>query len=298
MKKRAMKDENEMRLLPGHTRLSTFQTVTLLLLPLVVLSFDGSASVLAFHSSGNGVSSVISPVLTSTTRTCVRTTRTAFESTTTDFRSSAVSRYQCSRRLVSGQQHGCSTRRLGFESRGIRVASMLSARGGAEDNKGEKLSMGRRLVNLLTLKTLRNRISPPTSPPLVKIFQTRKAKALVADGADLLDSKGAKAFQEMSKQESKWYKGNTYLFVYDLECNVLFNAASPEKVGKNTKGHPDKDGKLFHDALVAQADTPYMCGWVNYMWPKPGQDKPSQKWTYSKAVTIDGTPAVLMSGFY
>jgi len=143
-----------------------------------------------------------------------------------------------------------------------------------------------------------NQQPPPASPPLIKFFQRSKAEALVADGAALLESKGTHAFQEMSKAGSKWFRGSTYLFVYDLKCNVLFNAASPEKVGKNTKGHPDKNGKLFHDALVAQADMPDKCGWVDYMWPKPGQDKPSQKWTYSKAVTIDGKRAVLMSGFY
>jgi len=138
----------------------------------------------------------------------------------------------------------------------------------------------------------------PASPPPIKFFQRITTEALVTAGAALLESKGTTAFQELSEAGSKWFKGSRYLFAYDLKCNVLFNAASPEKVGKNTRGHPDKNGKLFHDALVAQADMPDECGWVDYMWPKPGQDKPSQKWTYSKAVTIDGKRAVLMSGFY
>ena len=30
-------------------------------------------------------------------------------------------------------------------------------------------------------------------------------------------------------------------------------------------------------------------GWVDYMFPKPGQAEPSQKWAYVKKVTIDGT---------
>jgi len=143
-----------------------------------------------------------------------------------------------------------------------------------------------------------NHQQKPASPPPIKFFQRITTEALVTAGAALLESKGTTAFQELSEAGSKWFKGSRYLFAYDLKCNVLFNAASPEKVGKNTHGHPDKNGKLFHDALVAQADMPDECGWVDYMWPKPGQDKPSQKWTYSKAVTIDGKRAVLMSGFY
>jgi hypothetical protein len=39
-------------------------------------------------------------------------------------------------------------------------------------------------------------------------------------------------------------------------------------------------------------------GWVDYAFPKPGQTQPSRKWTYVKRVQIDGTPALIASGFY
>jgi hypothetical protein len=39
-------------------------------------------------------------------------------------------------------------------------------------------------------------------------------------------------------------------------------------------------------------------GWVNYWFPKPGQTEPSEKWSYVKAVTIDGTPGLIRAGFY
>jgi cytochrome c len=39
-------------------------------------------------------------------------------------------------------------------------------------------------------------------------------------------------------------------------------------------------------------------GWVDYMWPKPGQNEPSQKWSYVKAVTLDGVAGYLGAGFY
>jgi hypothetical protein len=34
------------------------------------------------------------------------------------------------------------------------------------------------------------------------------------------------------------------------------------------------------------------------MFPKPGQTVPSQKWTFVKKVTIDGTPGLVASGFF
>ena len=128
--------------------------------------------------------------------------------------------------------------------------------------------------------------------------RTRATEALVTQGAALITRDGSAAFAKMRQHGSEWYDGETYLFSYDLECNVVFNAASPEKEGSNTHGHPDMNGKLFHNALVDVAGTPKECGWVDYAWPKPGETDPSQKWTFSKAVSIDGTPAVLMSGFY
>ncbi len=39
-------------------------------------------------------------------------------------------------------------------------------------------------------------------------------------------------------------------------------------------------------------------GWVDYMFPKPGETKPSQKWSYVTKVVVDGTPGVLGAGFY
>jgi hypothetical protein len=54
---------------------------------------------------------------------------------------------------------------------------------------------------------------------------------------------------------------------------------------------------LFHDAMVRTAETSGS-GWVDYMFPKPGQTEPSRKRTYVKAVTIDGVSGLVGSGFY
>jgi cytochrome c len=134
----------------------------------------------------------------------------------------------------------------------------------------------------------------PRPPPSARV---RATEDLVNKGAELVRTQGADAIAEFHKPGSEWFDGETYLFAYDFDNNVLFNSASPEKKGLCTLGHPDANGKLFHDELVrvAQADG---SGWVGYAWPKPGQEEASQKWTFSKAVSIDGKPAALMSGFY
>ena len=51
----------------------------------------------------------------------------------------------------------------------------------------------------------------------------------------------------------------------------------------------DPNGKLVQIELIKMAQE-RGSGCVDYLWPKPGQSQPSQKWAYVKAVKIDGTP--------
>jgi hypothetical protein len=62
-------------------------------------------------------------------------------------------------------------------------------------------------------------------------------------------------------------------------------------------GRKDSNGKLFVAEFVKVVQSKGS-GWVDYMFPKPGQSQPSQKWSYVKAVNTDGTPALVGAGFY
>ena len=138
---------------------------------------------------------------------------------------------------------------------------------------------------------------------------------LVDSAAALLRRDGSEAFDLFRVAGSAWCDGDTYLFAYDYDLNVLFNAAAPEKEGTNVGGHPDAKGKLFHDAFVRAAkleeaaartrdetfEEPPTGGtgtWVDYKWPRPNTTEPVLKMTYVRAVRIDGKGAALMSGIY
>uniref|UniRef100_UPI003F49578D cache domain-containing protein n=1 Tax=Cupriavidus yeoncheonensis TaxID=1462994 RepID=UPI003F49578D len=133
--------------------------------------------------------------------------------------------------------------------------------------------------------------SPPTSE------KAKQVEALVNKAAALINSNGKAAFSEFSVKGSLWFHDDTYLFVYDLKSNVLLNPAFPARVGTKVTGQKDANGKLFHDAIIQTAATKGS-GWVDYMFPKPGQIKPSQKWAFVKAVRIDGVAGLVASGFY
>ena len=133
--------------------------------------------------------------------------------------------------------------------------------------------------------------SPPTSE------KAKQIEALVNKAAALIESQGKAAFPEFRKSGTEWFSGDTYLFVYDLKSNVLFNAAFPKREGTNTTGQKDSSGKLFHHEFINMVESKGS-GWVDYMFPKPGQTQPSQKWAYVKAVKVDGVPGLVASGFY
>ena len=148
---------------------------------------------------------------------------------------------------------------------------------------------GSRLV-AATSPTLSQQAPPPSE-------RAKQVEALVTKAAALIDSKGKAAFAEFRKKDSEWFHGDTYLFVYDLNANVLLNPAFPKREGTNVNGQKDAKDKLFHNEIIKTAETKGS-GWVDYMFPKPGQTEPSQKWTYVKKVTMDGVPGLVGSGFY
>jgi len=133
--------------------------------------------------------------------------------------------------------------------------------------------------------------SPPASP------RAREVEALVNKAAALIDAEGKAAFSEFRMNGSEWFHGDTYLFAYDLKGDVLLNPAFPAREGSNVRGQKDANGKLFHDAIIRTAESKGS-GWVDYMFPKPGQTQASQKWAFVKAVKIDGVPGLIASGFY
>ena len=127
--------------------------------------------------------------------------------------------------------------------------------------------------------------------------EAKRIEALVNKAAALVESQGKTAFAEFRVRNSEWWFGNTYLFAYDQNLNVLLNPAFPHREGTNPRGEKDSSGKAFHDEFLKVAQTKG-AGWVDYMFPKPGQSQPSKKWSYVKAVTIDGKPAIIGAGFY
>jgi signal transduction histidine kinase len=137
--------------------------------------------------------------------------------------------------------------------------------------------------------------SAQQSPPHSE--RAKQIVALVNKAAQLIDSKGKAVFPELGKPDSDWRQGDTYVFVDDMKGVPIFSGGFPILNGKDVSTFRDANGKPFFQKFIKTVQAKGS-GWVDYMWPKPGQRQPSQKWSYVKAVTIDGTPGLVGAGFY
>jgi len=152
-----------------------------------------------------------------------------------------------------------------------------------------------RLVAVATLALAAPAWAQNAPPPSQ---EAKQIETLVNQAATLIESQGkAAAFAQFRTPNSEWWSGNTYLFAYDQNLNVLLNPAFPKREGTNVHGQTDANGKPMHDDFlkIVQAQG---SGWVDYVFPKPGQTKPSRKWSFVRSLKIDGTPDLIGAGFY
>ena len=112
---------------------------------------------------------------------------------------------------------------------------------------------------------------------------------------DILNAEGKEAFPELRKDE--FVHGWAYPTICDLNGQVLFHPIKPKLEGRSLLAMKDKNGKLFVAELIAVARQKGS-GWVDYVWPKPGEKKVSKKVAYVMKGTCDGVDIMCMVGLY
>jgi cytochrome c len=127
--------------------------------------------------------------------------------------------------------------------------------------------------------------------------QAKQVEALVDEAAALIEAKGDAAFDEFRTKESEWYRGETYIFVDDMHGTALVNPASPGLEGTNILDMKDLNGKAFVREMIQMLEGKES-GWIEYMWPKPGETEPSNKMSYVKRVQLGDRTLIVGSGIY
>ena len=117
------------------------------------------------------------------------------------------------------------------------------------------------------------------------------------EAAKLIQEKGIDtASQAIGDKSGSFVWKDTYVFLMDLDGKMIAHPIKPELTqNDNLLQVADTDGKPLFVEFVKVAGSDGK-GWVDYMWPKPGQDAPAAKSSYIYRVA--GTPYFVGAGIY
>lgn len=123
--------------------------------------------------------------------------------------------------------------------------------------------------------------------------------ALVRDAGAVLEEKGAGAYGEFRQKGSRWFGGDTYVFVWTMEGRRVFHGADPSLEGKDASGLTDVLGRAIGRMILEAAAGPSGEGWVHYMYPEPESIFPAWKSTFVKRVNFpSGKAHIVGCGIY
>lgn len=117
------------------------------------------------------------------------------------------------------------------------------------------------------------------------------------DAAKLIQDQGIDAgIKAIGDKSGPFVWKDTYVFLMDLDGKMLAHPIKPALTERdNLLDVKDTDGKPLFVEFVDVAGK-QGSGWVDYMWPKPGEEKPSLKSSY--LLRVEGTPYFVGAGIY
>lgn len=135
--------------------------------------------------------------------------------------------------------------------------------------------------------------------PEPRYEETRALIAQVADAVALVEEVGVEAAcAEFRQRDSRWFQGDDYVFVLDMEGLALCHPARPSLEGRDLTDLRDPRGRPIAVLLqreLAASDS----GWVHYLWPRPDQRIFDWKTTHvRRAREPEGREVMVASGRY
>lgn len=129
--------------------------------------------------------------------------------------------------------------------------------------------------------------------------EATELEQFVKRGAALIAEKGDEAFDAFRQKESKWFYGDRYVFVWDMDGLRYVYPPNRQREGEQVRGLKDIDDKPIGELLIGVASSKDGRGWIHYRWPKPSQLVPSWKSTYvMKVKNPSGKAFIIGSGAY
>lgn len=125
---------------------------------------------------------------------------------------------------------------------------------------------------------------------------SRQVVAFVEDAAALVEREGEAAFPRFREPDSRWFRGDRYVFVMTTGGVEVVNPAFPNLEGRNLMDHRDAAGKPLVREMVERTGTG--TAWVDYYWARPGTAEQVPKTSYVRRVTVAGEEMIVGAGLY
>ena len=108
----------------------------------------------------------------------------------------------------------------------------------------------------------------------------------VQEAARYLHEKGKAGFAEFNDPQGRWAWKDSYVFVYNcVKDEMVAHPIRPDLVGRPLLQVRDNNNKaLFRELCTAGEEQ--NGGWVEYVWPKPGEGGLSRKISYAIAADV------------
>jgi signal transduction histidine kinase len=133
------------------------------------------------------------------------------------------------------------------------------------------------------------------------MYNNRMERAFVVDMVEsataLLQDKGTAAFSVLRDPRELFIAKDAYVFVFDTNGVSLLNPAFPNLEGMNLRDLEDAAGNHPIREMMKTAESTGS-GWVDYLWPRPGESVSTRKSTYVRRTTMNDQPVIVACGTY
>lgn len=136
---------------------------------------------------------------------------------------------------------------------------------------------------------------------IVAAQTTEEVTRLVKQTKKAIESNATETLLRVNRSEHPYKDQDNpslYVFILDIDLNVVAHAIKPGSVGKNLKGKPDVKGKMFRDEMRSKALKDGF-GWVDYYYLNPKTGEMAHKNSYFELANgSDGKKYIVGSGKY
>lgn len=120
---------------------------------------------------------------------------------------------------------------------------------------------------------------------------------MVKDAAEKLQQNGKDALPLFYDPTGAFIAKDAYIFVYDMNGINLAHPALPNLVGRNLLDMKDTKGKFILREMLKLVETKGS-GWIEYMWPKPGESISTAKSAFVTKAKMGDKWVLVGSGVY